>query len=132
MGGASALRGRLASLVALASLAAAPAQSHDIYNGLKDPAGRLCCGGDPVTGDCEPVEYRMLPNGDALMDSRRYGRSVLVAHDKIIWMAVPGAEEVEAHWCGRPYASSGYHTGEPLQIDQNFYTLCAFIRPGDT
>jgi len=54
------------TLLAL-SLLATPAAAHDIYNGLHDgfdetgqqtfkrDVGRLCCGGDPETGDCEAM-----------------------------------------------------------------------------
>src|SRR6266404_6213730 len=33
--------------------------AHDIYIGLRDRDGHLCCGGQ----DCKPVEATVLPNG---------------------------------------------------------------------
>jgi hypothetical protein len=33
--------------------------AHDIYTGLRDREGHLCCGGE----DCKPVEAVALPNG---------------------------------------------------------------------
>src|SRR5262249_37056362 len=33
--------------------------AHDIYSGLRDRDGNLCCGGQ----DCEPVEATVLPDG---------------------------------------------------------------------
>jgi hypothetical protein len=33
--------------------------AHDIYSGLRDRDGHLCCGGQ----DCKPVEAIVLPNG---------------------------------------------------------------------
>ena len=33
--------------------------AHDIYSGLRDRDGHLCCGGE----DCKPVEATVLPNG---------------------------------------------------------------------
>jgi hypothetical protein len=33
--------------------------AHDIYSGLRDRDGHLCCGGQ----DCKPVEAKVLPNG---------------------------------------------------------------------
>jgi hypothetical protein len=33
--------------------------AHDIYSGLRDRDGHLCCGGQ----DCKPVEATVLPNG---------------------------------------------------------------------
>jgi len=34
--------------------------AHDIYSGLRDRDGHLCCGGQ----DCKPVEAMVLPNGN--------------------------------------------------------------------
>ena len=34
--------------------------AHDIYSGLRDWDGHLCCGGE----DCKPVEATVLPNGN--------------------------------------------------------------------
>lgn len=111
-----------------------PSKAHDIYNGLHeglDPAAKLCCGGDPVTGDCEAVEYKVFANGDALIFSKRYQRSVMIARDKITWLAIPGGEAFEAHWCGKPIEKMGYPPSpDPEQIDPQTYTYCAFIRPG--
>jgi hypothetical protein len=33
--------------------------AHDIYSGLRDRNGHLCCGGQ----DCKPVQATVLPNG---------------------------------------------------------------------
>jgi hypothetical protein len=107
-----------------------PLAAHDIYMTLHekmDISKMLCCGGDEKTGDCEAVTYQILPNGDAIFTSRRYGKPVLVAKDKIGWFGVPGGEYSEAHWCGRPGQFT--HT-DPTQIDPEFTTYCAFIAPG--
>ncbi len=84
---------------------------HDIYKELyengryKNEGGKglQCCGGDPYDGDCEPIgsNYAILPNGDAVFASQRYGANVLVARDKILWMSIRGGEFSQAHWCGR-------------------------------
>ena len=34
--------------------------AHDIYSGLRDRDGDLCCGGQ----DCKPVEAKALPDGN--------------------------------------------------------------------
>jgi hypothetical protein len=120
---------RLLTLLVAATLAA-PAMAHDIYSNLYSPAGKLCCGGDPVTGDCEAVTYRMQATGDVEVQSRRYGATVLVSRDKVTWSAVPGSKD-EAHWCGKPRASGGPNW--PVQSDDpdpSFHTFCAFIAPG--
>jgi hypothetical protein len=130
---------RLFAIVGLAAafmrLGVVPAHPHDVYFNLRNdltPTGRLCCGGDPVTGDCEAVSYEMQPNGDAVFTSRRYGRKVLVGKDHITWAAVPGGEAFEAHWCGKPRDKLMYSPGEVNadQPDTETWTYCAFIAPG--
>jgi hypothetical protein len=114
------------------------AVGHDIYTPLRSPSGVPCCGGDEKTGDCEPVTYRILPNGDALVSSRRYRARIHVARARITWSAVPGSK-AEAHWCGVPrstYFGSGPNPPRlqwpPDDTDPAFVTLCAFIDPGGT
>jgi hypothetical protein len=117
-------------------LAGWPAAGHDIYGSLRSNSGVPCCGGDEKTGDCEPVTYRLLPNGDALVRSKRYRAQVRVAKGRITWSAVPGSKN-EAHWCGVPravYFGNGSRQA-PLQYppddtDPLFVTICAFIDPG--
>jgi hypothetical protein len=36
--------------------------AHDIYSGLRDRKGNLCCGGQ----DCMPVQAKVLPNGSLI------------------------------------------------------------------
>lgn len=110
------------------------ANAHDIYNNLRQDGtttGRLCCGGDPVTGDCEAVRYQMNPDGTATFLSERYGKvSVLIGADKITWMSVPGGEHSEAHWCGVPRTKVQLAPIDAENPDPNFWTYCAFIAPG--
>jgi len=49
----------LVATIALLCLSSA-VLAHDIYNGLRDAAGYLCCGGQ----DCGPVKAVVLPNGN--------------------------------------------------------------------
>jgi hypothetical protein len=119
---------RLLTALIAAGLAA-PAMAHDIYSNLYSPSGKLCCGGDPVTGDCEAVTYRMQPTGDVEIQSRRYRSSVLVSRDKITWSSVPGSKD-EAHWCGKPRRGMGNWPVQSDDPDPNFHTFCAFIAPG--
>ncbi len=128
-----------AAFAALLTCAACPlASSHDIYMGLRSKQGLPCCGGDAKTGDCEPVTYSILPNGDALIVSKRYRARVRVAKARITWSAVPGSRD-EAHWCGAPrkqYYGSSRNAPvlmwPPDETDPEFVTLCAFIDPGGT
>lgn len=122
--------------VFLMMILAAKAHAHDIYTDLHyggAATGRLCCGGN----DCEPVAYRILPTGDAIFSPRKNVQGeVLVPKDKITWMAVPGGESSEAHWCGRKRLSGSawgsVNDGKPdnEQPDPTFWTYCAFIAPG--
>ena len=101
---------RLATLLAIAGqFVAAPVGAHDIYTNLYSGGapgvGQWCCSGDAVTGDCEAVgsNYKIEPNGDAVIVSRRYSRSVRIGREKITWLPVSGGESSEAHWCGKPH-----------------------------
>lgn len=118
------------------ALAAFPAAGHDIYAPLRSPSGLPCCGGDRKTGDCEPVTYRLLPDGDVLVDSKRYGSRIRVAKARITWSPVPGSRDA-AHWCGVPRSVYFGNRSRPPPMqyppddtDPRFVTLCAFIDPG--
>ena len=54
-------RVEMKKLVATIALLCLPSTvlAHDIYSGLRDRDGHLCCGGQ----DCKPVEAAVLPNG---------------------------------------------------------------------
>lgn len=107
------------------------AHAHDVYNQLRSATGQLCCGGDPVTGDCEGiVSPHENVDGSATFFSKRYGASVLVAKDKITWLPVPGGEDYEAHWCGVPRAKVPLAPVNDDNPDPGFWTYCAFWAPG--
>jgi hypothetical protein len=123
-------------LVAFASSAVlgslAPAAAHDVYTQLRSTTGQLCCGGDPVTGDCEAIgtRYKIEPDGDAIFMSSRYHAQVRIAKDKITWLPVPGGEDSEAHWCGVPRTKVYLAPVNAENPDLAFWTYCAFIAPG--
>lgn len=125
---------RFGIVVLTSVLLSQSAYAHDIYNRLYEkgePNGHLCCGGDPRTGDCEGIaDYEVLPNGDAIFQSRRYGKSVHIGKDKIGWMAIAGGEAYEAHWCGVPRTKVYLAPIQPDNPDQEYWTYCAFIAPG--
>ena len=110
-------------------LAVTPAGAHDIYRDLREgysATGPLCCGGDPVTGDCEGVghdAYRITPEGDLVLQSRRYKAAVRVPADKVVWLQIPDPLNHPVHWCGKPL-------GDPAQPDVEWQTFCAFVAPG--
>lgn len=131
---------RFAAVLAIAAHSAVlPAGAHDIYTNLYSGGapgiGQWCCSGDAVTGDCEAVgsNYRIEPNGDAVILSRRYSRQVRIGREKITWLPVTGGETSEAHWCGKPRPALSATPAPPVneeQPDPDTWTYCAFITPG--
>lgn len=99
-----------------------PSHSHDIYSGLRDSAGRLCCGDQ----DCERVEdVTVHPDASVTLFSRRWQAHIRVEPDRIIWLAVGAGP---ATWCGNlnyedPAAAPG-PVGEA-----HIVTFCAFVDP---
>lgn len=108
-------------LIATLSLAGLPpALAHDPYSGLRDPMGRLCCGGD----DCEAIEtYEVHPDGSVSLFSKRFHLSVDVPAANITWLAIPGGT---VHWCG----ALSYRS-DPI-VRPSLTTFCAFIDPGNS
>ena len=110
---------------------ASQARSHDIYDGVRDPRGTLCCGGDPVTGDCEGLvdEFiKVQSDGSALVFSKRYGAWIKVSKDIITWMTIPADKGVHAgHYCGKPRQAAVPTADQP---DPAYQTYCVFLSPG--
>ena len=71
--------------------------AHDIYSGLRDRDGHLCCGGE----DCKPVEAIALPNGSYYLP--RTGETIPAD------MATPSPDE-RFHHCT-------YYPMLPMQLD---------------
>lgn len=118
-------------VLAMCAFLASAAMAHDIYKGVTGTHGNLCCGGDPKTGDCEALTFDQIheKNGVFVIDSKRYGKPVLLPHDRIIWGGVPGEVPGTAgHWCGVPRVQPA--VTDDKQPDPDFITLCAFIAPG--
>jgi hypothetical protein len=112
-----------------------PARGHDIYGGVRDHRGVLCCGGDPVTGDCEALEAEQIqhrPDGSVRMFSRRWGAWITVAGGTVLPTAIPGDGGAAGHYCGRPRGQVGQDGVAPTaeQPDAAFWTYCAFVAPG--
>lgn len=127
--------GWLAFFVAVLS-AVAIAHAHDIYGGVRDSKGTLCCGGDPMTGDCEGLtdeQIKVLPDQSAVMISKRYGKAIRVAPGMIEWNTIAADKGVhQGHFCGVPRVKLGRQHEAPTaeQPDPEFITYCAFISPG--
>jgi hypothetical protein len=118
--------------ISVALCVARPSFGHDIYTQLRSPNGQLCCGGDPVTGDCEAVkeqDYKVLLNGDVIIHSKRHNAMIRVGSDKITWLPVPGQDEPAA-WCGVPRYKVYLAPFNDANPDKAFWTYCMFIAPG--
>jgi len=115
----------------------ARAHAHEIYTGLKDKQGQLCCGSD----DCEPTHYR-IEHGEAYAFLTRENHWVVIPKDRITFLPVPGDDdwskdtdpEHRAHLCYRK--SEDLHGNGPTdeyvsEDGQQFIHLyCAWIPPG--
>jgi hypothetical protein len=121
-----------AAALAAAMAWAAPVQAHDIYTGLREghrPTGPLCCGGDPITGDCEGFhegEYEVTPDGGLILFSDRYKATVRVPADRVVDLPVADPEGRPVHWCGKPVDRDS----DPARRD--WITFCAFRYTGGT
>jgi hypothetical protein len=96
-----------------------PAEAHDIYLQLADPAGVSCCNDH----DCRPAPYRVTATGVQMSID---GDWIDVPDETIQYRALPGdnGETGGGHWCGRT------HDGHR---DRVFYvTLCAVLPPNAT
>jgi hypothetical protein len=106
------------------------ALAHDVYSDLHSNSGQLCCGGDPTTGDCEPLAFEQFQvniDGSVTIRSTRYGATVLIDPSKVTWLPVAGSD-APAHWCGKKRGTYAYDGTD--QPDPTYWTFCTFIAPG--
>ena len=118
-------------------LASATAHAHDGYQSLRSNNGQLCCGGDPVTGDCEPLDdqdVQIFADGSASFYSHRYKARVQIGREKIVWLPTgvldEKGQEHPIHWCGVPRSKVYLAPVNDENPDKAFWTYCAFITPG--
>lgn len=120
-------------VVALIAVTASPVRAHDIYKDLTQP-GRpdlKCCGGEGPNADCEALDHTQIHErgGVFVIDSKRWGTSVLVSPGRIVFSGVPGEKPGTAgHWCGKPRGIA-VETNDD-QPDPTIWTYCAYIAPG--
>lgn len=117
----------IAAVLALALVS--PAQAHDIYSGLKDRRGAICCGDT----DCSVTTYR--ERGSAYEFLTRENEWIQISEDHITFMAVPGDppsdDSHHAHLCYRKATSADRST--PMfaaNVFGDYYVYCSFIDPG--
>ena len=103
-------------------------------------ANRLCCGGDPVTGDCEWLtSEQVVESGQGLIIlSKRYGAKVFVPLGRVQWdiprrtdgQAADPSNTFQGAWCGKPRSTAPGWPVDEANPDPNFITFCAFFSPG--
>ena len=120
----------LAILIAFAA-GTKQAHSHDIYTGVHGKDNQLCCGGDPVTGDCRETTYRMSKGHYLFM--KRDGTEVDVPESMITFLPVPGEDTSKtngAHLCYRQKMDTDVLSQRSDHIIGDIFLYCAFINPG--
>ena len=122
--------------ISLFAIGGGDVAAHDIYSGVHGKTGQLCCGGDPVTGDCAPTQWA-LRDGRYFLRSRE-GHWIEIPAERIDFLPVPGDEKYDeiphlAHLCYREARETDSAlNGERLFSGegQTIFLYCAFIKPG--
>jgi hypothetical protein len=115
------------ALLALA-LMLTPASAHDIYTGVTDKTGRLCCGAN----DCAVTSYR--ENGTSFEFLTREKHWITIPIDRITFLPIPGDtpndDPHKAHLCyGEVQGYEGVSDNVFSGDGQSIYLYCAFIPP---
>jgi len=87
--------------------------AHDIYGGLRDRNGHLCCNGQV----CRPVEATVLPNGNYYLPTT----DEIIAAD----MASPSPDDRFHHCTYYPIATEFFPWGGPI-YESEPKTRCFF------
>jgi hypothetical protein len=121
----------LLSAVLGGALAIAPlshGNAHDIYTGVHDKDGRLCCGGN----DCAATSYR--EDGGQFEFLTRESRWITIPAERITFLPVPGDPPADdshhAHLCYRHATDEDREGGYSYNVFGDIYLYCAFIPPG--
>ena len=116
--------------ILFAALVTAPlqvAKAHDIYTGVHDKTGQLCCGGN----DCAATSYRESGGQFELLTRER--RWVQIPQDRITFLPIPGdqdsADTHRAHLCYRS-ATDSDRLSNRANVFEDILLYCAFIPPG--
>lgn len=89
--------GRAGAALLLVGLGMAPASAHDWYQGLRNPAGELCCG----VRDCAPVAECVVEGREGIVHR---GVCVAIPADRLVPIPSPDGR---AHLCTRPHPTLG-------------------------
>jgi hypothetical protein len=119
--------GAVACALALSALPER-ALSHDIYTGVHDRTGQLCCGGN----DCAATTYR--ERGGRFEFLTREERWVAIPEDRITFLPIPGDKSAgdghNAHLCYRPATEIDRMGASASSVFETIFLYCAFIPPG--
>ena len=105
-----------------------PVVGHEIYTGLKDKRGSLCCGGN----DCFLTTYR--EQGDHYEFLTKESVWVALPQEAITFLPIPGDpphdDSHAAHLCYRLHGPAESQNDVPTRIFGPIFLYCAFIPPG--
>ena len=117
---------RTLMMVATLIFAAACAEAHDIYSGLKDHRGQFDCCHET---DCRPAHYRVTAAGVEMLLGDEWVR---VPNEVIQYRTLHGdtGETHGGHWCGTMYHSfEKLHPDYPPTPPSQFFTRCVILPP---
>jgi hypothetical protein len=116
----------LGAAVVVASCGASAA--HDIYTGVRNKNGLLCCGGN----DCAATSYR--EQGGRFEFLTREQQWIEIPEERIIFLPIPGDpptnDSHHAHLCYRSATDFDRQGPSSSNVFDSIYLYCAFIPPG--
>lgn len=117
---------RSAACVAVAAAPLNLARAHDIYSGVHDKTGQLCCGG----GGCAATSYRESGGRFEFLTCER--RWVQIQEDRITFLPIPGdKEDTDTHRAQRYRAATETdRVNNNPNVFEDIRVFCAFIPPG--
>lgn len=108
----------------------AMAYGHDIYIGVYDKHGQLCCGGT----DCAATSWRERKGRYEFFT--REQTWVDIPEDWITFLPIPGepndAPSDFGHLCYRPATPTDRLGPSSAHVFGDIFVFCAFIKPGGT
>jgi hypothetical protein len=119
---------RVALGLALIAASWNAARAHDIYTGVRNKKGLLCCGGN----DCAATSYR--EQGGHFEFLTREEQWIEIPEERIIFLPIPGDpptnDSHRAHLCYRSATEYDREGPSASNVFDGIYLYCAFIPPG--
>jgi hypothetical protein len=118
----------VALAAALAAATCGPTGAHDIYTGVRNKTGLLCCGGN----DCAATSYR--EQGGRFEFLTREQDWIEIPQERIQFLPIPGDppnnDSHHAHLCYRSATDFDRQGPSASNVFERIYLYCAFIPPG--